>query len=176
MVLNMYNLPPSGGGGGGNGGVREILTSVATLAAIVAFFVSPLGGLFFAVINSFFVLSLLVPIVLWIGFQGWSFFNTVEGPCPQCGAPVRVVKESLSPSICLNCGTFVQATPDKSSVEFYREQDQVIVDEDYTASIWDSLLSGPMGARSAPTSSPQERQAKFRREQTIIDVEVDERD
>ena len=76
----MYNLPPSGGGGGGggNGGLGEILTSVATLAAIVLFFASPLGGLFFAVINSFFVLSLLVPVVLWIGFQGWQFFNTIE--------------------------------------------------------------------------------------------------
>ena len=128
-------------------------------------------------LNSFFVLSLVLPVFLWIGFQGWQFFNTVEGPCPQCGAPVRVLKDEESPSICLNCGTFVRATPDKSGVDFYREEDQVIVEEGFTASIWDSILSGPMGARSAPSrSSPQERQAQYRREQTIIDVEVEEKD
>mmetsp|Transcript_388 Transcript_388/g.842 ORF Transcript_388/g.842 Transcript_388/m.842 type:complete len:306 (+) Transcript_388:1073-1990(+) len=166
-----------GGGGGGNNGLKEILASVGTLALIVAFFASPLGGLFFAVLNSFFVLSLVVPVLLWVAFQGWQFLNTVEGPCPQCGAPVRVLKENETPSICLNCGTFVQATPDKSGVEFYREEDQVIVDEGYTSSIWDSLLSGPMGARSAPTTrSAKERESQFRREATIIDVEVDDKD
>jgi len=178
-ALCMYNLPPSGGGGGGGGnnGLKEILASVGTLALIVAFFASPLGGLFFAVLNSFFVLSLVVPVLLWVAFQGWQFLNTVEGPCPQCGAPVRVLKENETPSICLNCGTFVQATPDKSGVEFYREEDQVIVDEGYTSSIWDSLLSGPMGARSAPTTrSAKERESQFRREATIIDVEVDDKD
>lgn len=175
--LKMYNLPPSGGGGGGgNSGLREILTIVATLVGIVAFFASPLGGLFFAVLNSFVLLSLLLPVFLWIAFQGWQFFNTIEGPCPQCGAPVRVLKEGDSPSICLNCGTFVQSTPDKSAIDFYREMDQVVVDEGYTASIWDSLLSGPMGATSAPNKSPQERQSQYRREQTIIDVEVENKD
>lgn len=174
-ALHMYNLPPSGGGG--NNGFKEILASVGTLALIIAFFASPLGGLFFALLNSFFVLSLVLPVFLWIAFQGWQFFNTIEGPCPQCGAPVRVLKENDSPNICLNCGTFVQATPDKSSVDFYREEDQVIVDEGYTASIWDNLMSGPMGARSAPTTkSPQERQSQYRRDQTVIDVEIDDRD
>jgi hypothetical protein len=175
--LRMYNLPPSGGGGG-NGGIRQILTSVVSLLAIVAFFVSPLGALFFTVLNSFFLASLILPAFLWIGFQTWLFFNTVEGPCPQCGAPVRVAKEQESPSICLNCGTFVQVSPDKSSVDFYREDDQVIIDEGYTASIWDSLLGGPTGTRSAPSSgtSPTERQARFNREQTVIDVEVEEQD
>lgn len=173
--LSMYNLPPSGGGGGRNSDLRQILTSVATLAAIVAFFASPLGALFFAVLNSFFLLSLLLPVLGWIAFQGWLFFNTVEGPCPQCGAPVRVAKQDESPSICLNCGTFVQVTSDKSSVDFYTEEDQVVVDEGYTASIWENIMSGPMGARSAPTrSNPQERQARFRREQTVIDVEVED--
>lgn len=155
----MYNLPPSGGGGGGGKNeIRQILTSVATVVGIVAFFASPLGTIFFALLNSFVVLTLLFPVVLWAGFQGWQFFNTIEGPCPQCGAPVRVLKEENSPSICLNCGTFVQATADKSAVDFYREEDQVIVDEGYTASIWDSLVNGPMGATSAPcgTSTPIE--------------------
>ena len=173
-ALHVYKLPPSGGGG--NDGFKEILASVGTLALIVAFFASPLGGLFFALVNSFFVLSLVVPVFLWVVFQGWQFFNTVEGPCPQCGAPVRVLKETGSPSICLNCGTFVQSTPDKSAVEFYREEDQVIVDEGYTGTIWDSLLSGPMGARSAPTKSSQERESQFRREQTVIDVEIEKKD
>jgi hypothetical protein len=175
--LGMYNLPPSGGGGGGNG-IREILTSLAGLVLLVAFFASPLGGLFFAVVNSFFLASLILPIILWIAFQGWLFLNTVEGPCPQCGAPVRVAKQDESPSICLNCGTFVQVTPDKSSVDFYREEDQVIVDEGYTASIWDSLLGGPMsapttrsGSRSS-SNSPEERQARFKREQKVIDVDI----
>ena len=177
LVLQMYNLPPSGGGDG-NDGFKDILASVGTLALIVAFFASPLGGIFFALLNSFFVLSLVVPVILWIAFQGWQFLNTVEGPCPQCGAPVRVLKENESPNICLNCGTFVQATPDKSGVEFYREEEQVIVDEGYTSTIWDDLLSGPMGARSAPTTkrSVQERESQFRRERTIIDVEVEDKD
>jgi hypothetical protein len=174
----MYNLPPSGGGSGGGGGengLREILTSVVSLAALVAFFASPLGGVFFAVVNSFFVLSLALPVVLWVGFQGWQYFNTLEGPCPNCGAGLRVLKQDNAPSICLNCGTFVQATADKTAVDFYYENDQVVVEEDYTASVWDTLFSGPMGATSAPPT-PKERQAQFKREQTIIDVEIEKKE
>lgn len=176
-TLEMYNLPPGGGSGGGgdNNGLGEILTSVVSLAALVAFFVSPLGGIFFAVVNSFFVLSLALPVVLWIGFQGWQYFNTLEGPCPNCGEGLRVLKQDNAPSICLNCGTVVQATADKSAVDFYYENGQVVTQEDYTASVWDNIFTGPMGATSAPPT-PQERQSQFKREQTIIDVEIEKKE
>ena len=88
--LSMYNLPPSGGGG--NNGLKEIAMSALTLLGIVAFFASPLGGVFFFAVNSVFVLLLLIPVVGIISFNVWQYLNTIEGPCPSCGAPTRVVK------------------------------------------------------------------------------------
>ena len=154
------------------------MTGAVTLLAIVAFFVSPLGGIFFAVLNSFFLVSLLTPFVLWLGFQVWQFFFTIEGPCPNCGAPLRVVKDSSSPSFCLNCGTVVQATEDGTGVDFYYDEfDQVVVDDEqqeYTPSFLDNWFGG--GTRNAPTTTPEQRQSKYRRETTIIDVQVNDDD
>ncbi|KAL7572004.1 hypothetical protein ACA910_001659 [Epithemia clementina (nom. ined.)] len=172
-MLRMYNLPPTPPPKGGP--LREILTGAVTLLAIVAFFASPLGGIFFAIVNSFFVLSLLTPFVLWLGFQVWQFFFTIEGPCPNCSAPLRIVKDQNSPSFCLNCGTVVQATDDGNGIDFYYDKElrdqQRIVDEGYTASILDNLFGG--GTRVL--STPEQRQAKYKRETTIIDVEFEER-
>ena len=176
--LFMYNLPPSPQGGGGP--LRELLTGALTLVAIVAFFASPLGGIFFTILNSFFLLSVLTPFILWLGFQAWQFFYTVEGPCPNCGAPLRIAKDPNSPSFCLNCGTVVQATDDGNAIDFFyndnlNQQQQVIVDDDYTSSIFDSFFGG--GTRGVPKSydtTPDQRQSKFRRETTIIDVEFED--
>ena len=183
-ALGMYNLPPSGGGNRNNNndnGVSEILTWAATILGVVAFFASPLGGLFFSIVNSIVVLSILTPVVIVVGFQAWTYFNTLEGPCPNCGAPVRVVKESNdSPSICLNCGAFVQATEDKNGIDFYYSNNgPMVVDEDYQASFLDTLFGGgtgraPLSSRGPQTPSPQERQSQYQRETTIIDVEVED--
>lgn len=77
--LNMYNLPPSGGGGKGPKSEFEaILPTITTGILVALFFASPLGGIFFAVFNSIFVLALLTPFVLFGGFQLWKTLYTIE--------------------------------------------------------------------------------------------------
>ena len=66
-----YNLPPSGGGGG-KSDLEALIPTIVSTVLIVAFFASPLGGIFFAVFNSIFLLALLTPFVLFGGFQFWK--------------------------------------------------------------------------------------------------------
>lgn len=115
------NIPPSLPPGGGNDNDFEGLISTAlTIAGVALFFSSPLGGIFFAIFNSLFVLALLVPLVAVIGFQAWTAFNTIQGPCPNCGSNVVVIKDSDgndNPSLCINCGVTVRSTQDKKGIE-----------------------------------------------------------
>jgi len=69
--LQMYNLPPSGGGGG-KSDLEALIPTIVSTVLIVAFFASPLGGIFFAIFNSIFLLALLTPFVLFGGFQFWK--------------------------------------------------------------------------------------------------------
>ena len=66
-----YNLPPSGGGGG-KSDLEALIPTIVSTVLIVAFFASPLGGIFFAIFNSIFLLALLTPFVLFGGFQFWK--------------------------------------------------------------------------------------------------------
>lgn len=116
--LHMYNLPPGGGRGGG--GLGEILKGAAGLILTVAFFASPVGGFVLGLFNSFLLLVFLVPTVATIGFQAWQYFNTISAPCPNCGAPARVVKSKdgeSTPSLCFNCGAVLQASYDNSRID-----------------------------------------------------------
>lgn len=191
----MYNLPPGGGGGGGNkNDFQGILTGVGTIAAIGLFFASPLGSIFFAITNSLFLLALLVPVLAYVGFQGWQAFYTMEGPCPSCGAPCRVLKENeeMTPSFCFNCGAVLQTRGDTIVVA----QDSPVVDQDGSSfggggsdmgSIFDMLMNNQDAVSSSisdeytttttttsSSSSTSDKASKFKREQTIIDVEIED--
>jgi len=181
----MYRLPKGGGGGGNNNGngndLRSVASGVLTILGTVAFFASPLGGIVLAIANSFLLLLVLTPVVLTVAFRVWEKFNVVEGPCPGCGAPAKAIKGGTdTPSVCFNCGAFVKSSPDGKTVEFASEVDRndVVVDAfeggGYAAprgtgsTIFDQLFS--------PTSPspPEEKERQYRREQTVIDVEVEQ--
>lgn len=127
--LSMYNLPPGGGGGGGGGKneIADIAKGAFSILLTVAFFASPLGGLVLGIFNSFLVLAFVLPLVATVGFQVWQKVNTVQGPCPACGAPTTVMKSkndssvvdgTLSPqSMCFNCGAILQANEDNTGID-----------------------------------------------------------
>ena len=187
--LSMYNLPPSGGGGGGNNDnvIKQVLGGALTIGAIVLFFVSPLGAIFFAITNSLFLLALITPVILTIAFQVWRSLNTINGSCPSCGAPNQVVlKDPDQVSFCLNCGAFLQASSDLKSVELANPTGNRGGGGDFidmgsgnpnVGSIFDQMFGGGgFGGGGAPEQSLQsvvkDKEQKFKRERTIIDVEV----
>ncbi|CAB9522477.1 expressed unknown protein [Seminavis robusta] len=189
--LSQYNLPPSGGGGGGKDDnvVTQVIQGGLTIGAIVLFFVSPLGGIFFAITNSLFLLALITPVILTIAFQVWQSLNTIEGTCPNCGAPKqRVVKDPAQPGLCFNCGSIIQASPDLQSIELstVNSRGGGFVDMDQpgagspAGSIFDIFGAGGPQAPTTPqqptTDEVKTKENKFRREQTIIDVEVNKDD
>ena len=118
--LSMYNLPP-GGGGGGKNDLGQLATSVGLFALTIAFFLSPLGGFVLTIMNSFLLLVILLPILGVAGFQAWQFFNTISGPCTNCGAPVQVLKSQPNgqdvPSICYSCGAIIQANYENTGID-----------------------------------------------------------
>ena len=59
-----FNLPPKK-----SSPLDDILPGIVTAIGLGVFFASPLGGIFFAITNSLFVLALLTPVVLIVGFQ-----------------------------------------------------------------------------------------------------------
>ena len=161
----MYNLPP---GKNDKNGLGEIAVGVLSIMGLIAFFISPLGALFFALFNSLLAFSLLLPLGLLVAFQAWQFFNTTQGACPNCSASLRVLKDG-SPSICLNCGSIVQADP-KGGIEFAPStSSNVFVERD---SVFGGLLDDSWGS----TRKPVDKRNKDRRERTIIDVDVEEDD
>jgi hypothetical protein len=194
-----YQLP-EGGGPKNDKELDPLVTTVLSLVGVVAFFVSPLGGIFFAITNSLFVLALLIPVTAVVAFQGWQFFNTVTGPCPECGAPVQVVKGDTkgvnvepSPSICLNCGSVVQANAANNGIDWAGTGPGVVGDDDDDAA--NSLLNMLFGNNggggggvpqrrssdsdnrsggggSSSSSAPKRAEERYRREATIIDIDV----
>lgn len=168
VVRYMYNLPPPKKD---DNGLGDLATSALGLIGLVAFFVSPLGGIFFALFNSLVAFLFLAPVVGLVGFQGWKFFNTIDGPCPNCGAPCTVLKDD-SPSICLSCGTLVRSSVDKKSIEFSGSGMDVTNDSqnDIMSGFFDQFAGV---SRSPP--SPEEKKSTYRRETTIIDVEIEDK-
>jgi len=181
--LQMYNLPPSGGGGGGPGNdIKAILPGIVTIAGLALFFMSPLGGIFFAVTNTLFALAIITPIIGWVGLQTWQAFNTVSGPCPNCGYPVRTLKDDQGqPSICVSCGSFIRTNADKDGIELCNNPSDMMGG----GSLFDQLFGSMAGMSpqqvvdeidadingNKPKKSPG--QNKARRESTIIDVDVE---
>jgi hypothetical protein len=124
--LSMYNLPPSPGGGGGKDDIANIAKGVFSIALVVGFFISPLGGLVLGLFNSFLVLIFVLPLIATVGFQVWQKVNTISGVCPNCGSPATVLKQKTSnndvdtanpqQSICINCGALLQANNDNTEI------------------------------------------------------------
>jgi len=160
-------LPPSGGGGGGGKKqeLGELATAVLTFLGVALFFASPLGGIFFALFNSLLAISILLPIGGFVAFNIWQFVNTTTGPCPNCGVPVRAMKDG-SPSFCFNCGSILQSKDGK----LYLANPNVEFEE--SPFVWLDELGG---VRRTPVDE-KEKENRIRREQTIIDVDVEKED
>lgn len=163
-------LPPSGGGGGGDNGDRSgdglgaVATSVLTFAGITLFFLSPLGGLFFAVFNSLLALAILIPVGGFVAFQVWTYLNTVQGNCANCGAPVQVMKDG-TPSICLSCGSIVQAKDGEIYLANPNARRDIFVDDENVAPMggWINGQGSSLGGRTETRRTTST---------TIIDVDV----
>ncbi|KAG7369174.1 hypothetical protein IV203_031917 [Nitzschia inconspicua] len=180
--LNMYNLP-GGGGGPQNNGVGDIVRGAVTIAFIVAFFASPLGGLVLGLFNSFLVLLFILPVVASVGFRVWQSLNTITQPCPSCGAPATVLKASKdgvpTPTLCFNCGAVLQANIDNTGIDNISGRTSL-----------DGLSTTPMGGNpffdvfttervtttTATKTTTSDAKEKKRRETTIIDVDVEDDD
>jgi hypothetical protein len=182
-ALNMGFLPPGGGGQnnqepGGGRGLGEIAGGVLTLLAVGAFFASPLGGLVFAVFNSFLALLILLPIAAVVGFNVWQYVSTQNGICPNCGAPVQVLKDEQTPSICFNCGSILQVKGDQIYLANLNnvinpnaaEDDVVVVVEETLARSWLDGVSGVQRPQPSSSSRPTTVEKKMN---NIIDVEVE---
>jgi hypothetical protein len=184
-----FQLPP----GKEDKGLDPIFTTVLSLVGVVAFFASPLGGIFFAITNSLFILALLVPVTAVVGFQAWQYFNTITAPCPNCGAPVQVVKWTElepSPTLCVNCGSVVQANAANDGIDFAGQGPGTVGDSD-GASLLDMLFGGGMnsnngggggvqqrrpGDDASVSGGPKSTEQRYKREATIIDVDVEKND
>jgi hypothetical protein len=124
--LSMYNLPPSPGGGGGKDDIVNIAKGASSIALVVGFFISPLGGLVLGLLNSFLVLIFVLPLIATVGFQVWQKVNTISGVCPNCGSPATVIKQKSSnndvdtaipqQTMCFNCGAVLQANSDNTEI------------------------------------------------------------
>jgi predicted RNA-binding Zn-ribbon protein involved in translation (DUF1610 family) len=144
-----------------------VVSTVLKTLGVIAFFASPLGGIVFSIFNSVLVLTIVVPLLAVAAFQVWQSLNTIRGSCPECGAPVTVIKQDAqqqlqsSPSLCLNCGALVQASSSNDAIINAR------LVENEIPSLLDSLFA---------RSTVQEKQSysKYRPEDTIIDVEAED--
>lgn len=186
LFRSMYNLPSGGGGGNNQNDIDQIVRGVATIVGLTVFFISPLGSIFFAVTNSLFLLALLLPVGAYVAFNAWQFFNTIKGPCPNCGAPCQVLKGEKNsmgvPSLCLNCGVAIEASPDQTSIQFASGSSSVIDDNFVSSdSIFDSIFtnspeppkpSSPTRGGTGAASGGKGKQ--FQRERTVIDVEIED--
>jgi hypothetical protein len=200
--LSSYNLPPSGGDNNNNNNNNNpqqgLLTGVFSLAALLLFLVSPLGGIFLAITNSIVILIfILIPAMAVIAFNIWQYTSTIEGTCPSCGAPVRVLKDRDQPSLCFSCGAILQSSIDGNAIEFANlgnsvldmgldaDLDNTRMDDTTTTagSILDMLFptpttgqvaSDPNRSTRSRTSSSEAKASQYRRESTIIDVDVEE--
>lgn len=184
VIQYMYNLPPSKDDNDDEG-LQDLIMGALSLAGLVAFFVSPLGGIFFALFNSIVALVFLTPVALYVGFQGWQYFNTVDGTCPNCTAPVKAMNNG-SPGICLACGTPVQASGDQKTIERVDGgmgnmnggmggMGGMNSQDDFVSSFFDQAVGGSRSPLSdnEQKNADEEKKSAERRERTVIDVEVD---
>lgn len=172
-------LPPSSGGGKSKSELQEIVTSVITVAALIGFFISPLGALFFTVVNSFVAFVLLVPIVSFLALNIWQYFYTITGPCPNCTSPVRVMKDS-TPTICFNCGSIVQASSNDNNnnvivISNPNNDGGLFANEggDFFSSLFSELGGIEQEKPFVDHNDNDNLMSKTKRTSTVIDVEVE---
>jgi len=169
-----FNLPPKK-----SSPLDDILPGIVTAIGLGVFFASPLGGIFFAITNSLFVLALLTPVVLIVGFQLWKTFNAVDATCPSCGSPVTALKNG-EPTMCFGCGSVLRTNREGNGVELcnagpsFEEEVPGFFGAD-TSEIFEDFFGGQRGvvAESVKTEKRQEeRVKKVKRESTVIDIDV----
>jgi hypothetical protein len=188
----MYNLPP--GKNDNDSDLADVAKGVLGFALLVGFFVSPLGGFVLSIFNSFLILSVLLPVGAVVAFQAWQYFNTISAPCPSCSVPLKVLKNNdggeqgpPAASICYNCGAVVQANYENTGIDNVSGRKSVMDDDDGSGfgSFLDifAAASAASGGTSATTTTSststtaaekKKDKNKFRREQTIIDADVEE--
>ncbi|KAK1749219.1 hypothetical protein QTG54_001158 [Skeletonema marinoi] len=176
-----YQLPPSPQGPKGPlDEIKAVLPTIGTAVLVGLFFASPLGGAFFAITNTLFVLAFVTPFLLFAGFQIWSALYTVEAPCPSCGQlPVRALKNG-EPTVCLNCGAFSRANEKGDGLELCNNPYDMMNEGGGSGSLFDSLFGGMGGGDGISDfdvmgsgNSNKQEQAKSKKQGTIIDVEVE---
>jgi len=191
----MYNLPPSGGGGGKND-IADIAKGAFSIFLIIAFFVSPLGGLILGIFNSFLILLIGLPLIATVSFQVWQKINTVSGSCPNCGTQATVMKQKRAKnaadttipqqSLCISCGALLQANDDNTEINNVSGRTSIedLNSERDGVSLFD-ILSNGTGSRTATTSqstttrtttetSTRTKTSSKPKEMDIIDVDVED--
>ena len=71
-------------------------------------------GVLFNVANVIFLVIFLVPLIGGPIFQWYINQNLLEGTCPDCGAPIQVLKDQTAR--CMSCGSSVASDLDASGV------------------------------------------------------------
>ena len=179
--LSMYNLPPGGGGGGNNNDIGSLVQNVLGLVVIVGILVSPVGGFLLSIMNSFLALIILLPLLGIVGFQVWSYFNFISGPCPNCGAPAKVLKSQpnaeAQPSICFNCGSILQANYDNTGIDNVTGKRSVLDDDSATSTMFDALFGmNSRGPGSTTNYDPTTTTTRTTTRTTIVDTVIVEDD
>ncbi|KAL3774747.1 hypothetical protein ACHAWO_012072 [Cyclotella atomus] len=167
-----YRLPPPPKGPLED--LKSILPTIGTGILVALFFASPLGAAFFAIFNSLFVLALLTPFILFVGFQIWSSLYTFQDTCPSCGqVPVRALKNG-EPTVCLNCGAFSRVNERGDGLELCNNPNDIMGGG--SGSLLDALFGSggdEYGFDGGSSRSSEEERKKVKRQGTIIDVEVE---
>jgi len=165
-----FNLPPS------KNPLGDVLPAIATLFGLILVLASPLGGILFAITNSLLLVALVTPLLLFITFQLWAKFNTLESTCPNCSAPVVVLKSGTEATPCLNCGALVRLTLDGKGVELcnpppdFSNSDSLL---DFLNSSFGQQEANPFSTSTlSETNKGENRAKKAKRESTIIDVDA----
>lgn len=164
-------LPPSGGGSK-KSELGDLVTTAFVFFGLAAFFISPLGGVFFAIFNSLLALTILVPVGAIVAFNVYLYFNTTTGLCPNCNAPVKVMNDE-SPSFCFTCGAVVQAKDGK----IYLANPNNNLMENEEGGVFTTWIDGLSGVRRTPVDGNERRKTSIKTTKTtIIDVDVERDD
>lgn len=166
-----FLLPPDNNNDNNNkkSELFTIGSSILTVLATVAFFISPLGTIFFAIMNSFLALVILLPVIGYVSYQIWSYQNTITGNCPNCNASVTILKENknneviennfLMPvNVCYNCGTILEVKENKiyiANIKNKSNQPKSIFEEEFQNNAFDGWFrsSTSEGTDNTPSSS-----------------------
>ncbi len=162
--------PPNRGPGGDADG---LVSSVVSTALFVAFFFSPLGSIFFGIINTGLLLVFATPVVLFLAYQLYTTVFLVQAPCPTCGAPAAASKDG-NPSMCISCGSTIRSTKDKAGLELCNEA------PDFTNAQngfdLNDIFGGPARAEQVGKTGDPEARKREKRETKIIDIDVEVKD